>query len=106
MGNSVDDYSAISVLKDNSDSDSDMACETLDPHDGDLNSSANLSSVKEIIDSHRSEILLNELLIVYMYQKLPNISFNLMYSWPCCSDGLRKTLIIKMQVCLAGIIKV
>ena len=45
-----------------------------------VNSSANLSSVKEIIDSHRSEILLNELLIVYMYQKLPNISFNLMYS--------------------------
>lgn len=66
MGSSVDDYTAISVLKDNSDLDSDTACETLDPHDGGLNSIANLSSVKERIDSHRSEILLNELLIVYM----------------------------------------
>ena len=72
MGNSVDDCAAISMPKDNSESDSDTGYETLDPHDGDLNSLANLNSVKERIDSRKSEILLNELLIVYRQRKLPD----------------------------------
>lgn len=44
--------------------------DSLDPHGGGLNSLASLNEVKERIGSHKSEILLSELLIVYMHTEV------------------------------------
>jgi hypothetical protein len=67
MNNSVYDYTAISMLKNNSEQASDTISEILLclEQEG-FNVLAILILVKERMGSHKSEVPLNELLIVYM----------------------------------------
>lgn len=77
MNNSADDYSGISMLKDNSEPDGDVAFETLLCLDQEgLNLVAILILVKERVTSHKSDILLNELLIVYMQKEVASCYFS------------------------------
>lgn len=77
MGNSADDYSGISMLKDNSEPDSDVAFETLLCLELEgLNLVAILILVKERVTFHKSDVLLNELLIVYMQKEVASCYFS------------------------------
>lgn len=77
MYNSADDYSAISMLKNNSEPDSDVAFETvLCLEQEGLNLLAVLILVKERMGSHKREILLNELLIVYTQTEVASCYFS------------------------------
>lgn len=71
MNNSVNDYSAINMLKDNSEQASDAVLETLLclEQEG-FNLLAILILVKERMGFYKSELLLNKLLIVYMQTEL------------------------------------
>lgn len=76
MDNSADYYSGISMVKDNSEPDGDVAFETLLYVDQEgLNLVAILILVKERVTSHKSDILLNELLIVYMQKEFASCYF-------------------------------
>lgn len=76
MDNSADDYSGISMLNDNSEPDGDIAFETLLYLDQEgLSLVAILILVKERVTSHKSDILLNELLIVYMQKEFASCYF-------------------------------
>lgn len=76
MDNSADYYSGISMVKDNSEPDGDVAFETLLYLDQEgLNLVAILILVKERVTSHKSDILLNELLIVYMQKEFASCYF-------------------------------
>lgn len=76
MDNSADYYSGISMVKDNSEPDGDVAFETLLYVDQEgLNLVAILILVKERVSSHKSDILLNELLIVYMQKEFASCYF-------------------------------
>lgn len=77
MENPVDDYSAISILKDNSEPGSDVAFETLlNLEQKGLNLLAILILVEERIGYYKSKIFLNELLIVYMQTKVASCYFS------------------------------
>lgn len=77
MGNSVDDYSGISMLEDNSEPDGDVAFETLLCLDLEgFNLVTILILVKERVTFHKSDVLLNELLIVYMQKEVASCYFS------------------------------
>ena len=94
------------MLKDNSESTNDSLLDSLDPRGGVLTSLASLNFVKERISSHKNEILFSELLFTCTLKfddissNFTNVFLALLLPWPQANS------IIKMQVCLAGIIKV